>query len=87
MIRIVCYRKRGAERGGWGLCVFIASPLCVHTHATLYWQCVIFDPLVLSRFEGNHHQVRLMTNELQLNPQQLLIVHLLGQICKALNLK
>ena len=84
MIRIVCYRKRGAERFGWGLCVFIASPLCVRT---LYLQCVIFDPFVLSRFEGNNHLVRLMTNELQLNPQQLLIVHLLGQICKALNLK
>ena len=54
---------------------------------TLYLQCVLFDPLVLSRFEGNHHQVRLMTNELQLNPQQLLIVHLLGQICMSLHIK
>ena len=69
-----------------GGCVYLSLLLYVFTR-TLYWQCVIFDPLVLSRFEGNHHQVRLMTNELQLNPQQLLIVHLLGQICKALNLK
>ena len=42
VIRIVCYRKRGAERGGWVLCVFIASPLCVHTHAILA-VCIIWS--------------------------------------------